>query len=57
MEFKTLETLFNSHLYRQEFQLLTGHFGRVKQEKNIIELEAIYQQVVELHSKLTHLAL
>jgi len=46
MEFKTLETLFNSHLYRQEFQLLTGHFGRVKQEKNIIELEAIYQQVI-----------
>lgn len=46
MEFKTLETLFNSHLYRQEFQFLTGHFGRVKQEKNITELEAIYQQVI-----------
>jgi len=46
MEFETLETLFNSHQYHQEFQFLTGHFGRVKQEKNIIELEAIYQQVI-----------
>ena len=46
MEFNTLETLFNSHQYHQEFQLLTGHFGRVKQEKNITELEAIYQQVI-----------
>lgn len=46
MEFNTLESLFNSHQYRQEFEFLTGHFGRVKQEKDIIELEAIYQQVI-----------
>jgi len=52
MEFKTLETLFNSHLYRQEFQLLTGHFGRVKQQENITELEAIYQQVIRRYENL-----
>lgn len=46
MEFNTLEALFSSHLYRQEFQLLAVHFERVKQEKNITELEAIYQQVI-----------
>ncbi|MBT8439464.1 MAG: hypothetical protein KJO91_07025, partial [Gammaproteobacteria bacterium] len=55
MEFDTLESLFKSHQYRQEFQFLTGHFERVKQEKNIIELEAIYQQVIRRFENLIRL--
>jgi hypothetical protein len=46
VEFRALESLFASHQYHQEFQFLVGHFNRIKQEEDIVELEAIYQQVI-----------